>query len=79
MATPKYEKVKTYLIDFIQSSDMRYGDSMPTESELMKMFDVSRHTIRRALSDLVNQGLAIYHARQRYFCGRSQCGPEAYR
>ena len=56
MATPKYEQVKKFLIDFIQSSGLKYGDSMPTESELMKMFDVSRHTIRRALSDLVNQG-----------------------
>lgn len=56
MATPKYELVKKYLIDFIQNSGLKYGDSMPTESELMKMFDVSRHTIRRALSDLVNQG-----------------------
>lgn len=56
MATPKYEQVKKYLVDFIQSSELKYGDSLPTESELMKMFDVSRHTIRRAFSDLVNQG-----------------------
>lgn len=56
MATPKYERVKKFLIDFIQSSALKYGDSMPTENELMKMFEVSRHTIRRALSDLVNQG-----------------------
>lgn len=56
MATPKYEQVKIYLKEFIQQSELKYGDSMPTESELMNMFDVSRHTIRRALSDLVNQG-----------------------
>lgn len=56
MAKPKYEQVKTYLIDFIQRSNLKYGDSMPTEGELVRMFDVSRHTIRRALSDLVNQG-----------------------
>ena len=56
MPTPKYEQVKTYLIEFIQTTELKYGDSMPTESVLMKMFDVSRHTIRRALSDLVNNG-----------------------
>lgn len=56
MPTPKYEQVKKYLVEFIQKSELKYGDSMPTESELMKMFDVSRHTIRRALSDLVNDG-----------------------
>ncbi len=56
MATPKYELVKTYLKDFIQDAGLKYGDIMPTENELMKMFDVSRHTIRRALSDLINQG-----------------------
>ncbi len=56
MATPKYQQVMNFLIDFIQDSGLKYGDSMPTESELMKRFDVSRHTIRRALSELVNQG-----------------------
>lgn len=56
MPTPKYEQVKSYLIDYIQRSNMKYGDSMPTENELVRMFDVSRHTIRRALSDLINQG-----------------------
>lgn len=56
MAKPKYEQVKNYLVDFIQKSDLKYGDSMPTENELVTMFSVSRHTIRRALSDLVNQG-----------------------
>lgn len=56
MATPKYEQVKKYLKEFIQQAELKYGDSMPTESELMAMFDVSRHTIRRALSDLINQG-----------------------
>lgn len=56
MATPKYEQVKTYLKDYIQQEQLKYGDSMPTESDLMQMFEVSRHTIRRALSDLVNQG-----------------------
>lgn len=56
MAKPKYEQVKSYLVDYIQRSNMKYGDSMPTENELVHMFDVSRHTIRRALSDLINQG-----------------------
>jgi len=56
MAISKYEHVKKYLIDFIQSTGLKYGDSLPTESELVKMFNVSRHTIRRALSDLLNQG-----------------------
>lgn len=56
MAIPKYEQVKEYLIEYIQKEDLKYGDSLPTESEMMRMFSVSRHTIRRALSDLINQG-----------------------
>jgi len=56
MSTPKYEAVKVNLIEFIQKSGLKYGDSMPTESELVKKFEVSRHTIRRALSDMVNDG-----------------------
>lgn len=56
MAKPKYEQVKVYIIDYIQRSNLKYGESIPTEGELVKMFDVSRHTVRRALSDLINQG-----------------------
>ncbi|MBF4695044.1 GntR family transcriptional regulator [Fusibacter ferrireducens] len=56
MATLKYQQVKKYIIDFMQAEHLKYGDPIPTESELMKRFDVSRHTVRRALSDLVNEG-----------------------
>lgn len=56
MAALKYQQVKNYIIDSMQAENLKYGDPIPTESELMKMFDVSRHTVRRALSDLVNEG-----------------------
>lgn len=56
MSTPKYIQIKENLIDFIQKTGLKYGDSMPTEGELVKRFEVSRHTIRRALSDMVNDG-----------------------
>ena len=33
------------------------GEKMPTEAKLSERFGVNRHTVRRAISDLVDQGL----------------------
>ncbi len=37
------------------------GEKLPSERELMAMFQVSRITIRRAIANLIDQGLAIAH------------------
>lgn len=53
---PKYKQLKNYIIEHIKSNNLHYNDSISSEIELMKKFDISRHTVRRAISDLVNEG-----------------------
>ena len=55
----KYETVKQTLRNEIIDGKYKINEKLPTESELMKRFDVSRYTIRRAVDDLEN-GHFIY-------------------
>ena len=71
MEQAKYEQVEIYLREYIRKAELKYGDVMPTENEMMKMFGVSRHTIRRALSDLVNQGWLYKKRGSGNLCGRT--------
>ncbi len=48
----KYEEVIEKIIDWAVTEKYKPHEKIPTESELMSLFQVSRHTIRRALSDL---------------------------
>lgn len=54
-ALPKYSRLKHGLRE--QLAELQPGDPVPTEAELCKAFGVSRTTVRRALSDLVREGL----------------------
>lgn len=49
-----YQKIAEKLMAAIENDD--YQNKLPSEAELMKMFDVSRNTIRKALSLLVQRG-----------------------
>lgn len=55
-STPKYEVVKKAILDKIKNKELNVGDKLPSESELRETFDVSRHTIRTALSQLEYEG-----------------------
>ncbi len=48
----KYDIVKEGLKKLILSGDYEVNDRLPTESELMAEYGVSRYTIRRAMQDL---------------------------
>jgi len=58
---PKYQIVKESIINHIRNSELNYNDPIKSEMELMEIFSVSRHTIRRAISDLVNEGWLYKH------------------
>lgn len=51
----KYEIVKETLRQEIIDGKYQINQKLPTESELMKIFNVSRYTIRRAVGDLENE------------------------
>jgi len=59
---PKYELVKDYIMNHIGGSQFNPHDRLPSESELANILDVSSITVRKALSDLVNEGV-IYRIR----------------
>ncbi len=44
------------LARLIQARDMKVGDVFPSENELSKRFQVSRHTVREAIRHLVQEG-----------------------
>jgi GntR family transcriptional regulator of arabinose operon len=63
----KYEEVEESIINWAKTGKYKPHEKIPTESELMELFKVSRHTIRKAIGDLVSsqyvyriQGSGIY-------------------
>lgn len=56
-SAPLHSRIRHYLLSQIQAGVLQPGDQVPTEAKLMEQFSVSRTTARRALTDLVHQGL----------------------
>lgn len=54
---PLYKQIKNGIIQKISSGDLRAGDLVPSESELMSAYKVSQITARNALSSLVDDGI----------------------
>lgn len=52
---PLYQVVQEYIRDLITSQELKVGDRIPTEKELMERFGVSKITVVNALSGLVNE------------------------
>ena len=54
--TPLYFQLEQIILEGMESGELKPGDSIPTEKELMYKYDVSRTTIRQAILSLVNDG-----------------------
>lgn len=54
---PNYYRVEKHLRDRIRSGELKPGDPVPPESQLVQQFNISRMTVRQALSRLVFEGL----------------------
>ncbi|MEH7545471.1 MULTISPECIES: GntR family transcriptional regulator [Bacillaceae] len=52
----KHNMVKEKIIEWVTSGKVRPGERIYSESELVKKFGVSRHTVRLAIGDLVHEG-----------------------
>lgn len=53
---PKYYVVKKSLMERIDNDEFGVGSMIPSERELMAMFDVSRITVRKAVEELEQEG-----------------------
>ncbi|MBM6995711.1 GntR family transcriptional regulator [Paenibacillus sp. DXFW5] len=62
LALPKYQMVKDYVLSQIENQEFTEDERIPSESEFSKLLDVSSITVRKALSELVNEGV-IYRVR----------------
>jgi GntR family transcriptional regulator len=56
---PLHHQLKQYLHEQILRGHWKPNDLIPSEQELQEQFGLSRITVRRALSDLVNEGLLV--------------------
>ena len=56
---PAYYQLETFLRNKIYSGDLSYEQSLPSESEISVKCNISRTTIRKALSNLTNEGLVF--------------------
>jgi GntR family histidine utilization transcriptional repressor len=54
---PRYVLIKSAIIDKIESGQMKPGDKVGSENQLAETFQVSRMTARRALTELVDEGV----------------------
>lgn len=53
---PKYYIIKNRIIEMINSEEITEAGMIPSERELVSMFNVSRITVKRAIDELVNEG-----------------------
>jgi GntR family transcriptional regulator len=56
-ATALYAQISRLIADEVSGGTLQRGDRLPSERELCQRFGVSRVTLRRALADLVRQGV----------------------
>jgi GntR family transcriptional regulator len=54
--TPLYYQLQKIIKEDIEGGVYQIGDIIPTEKELMQVFDISRSTVRQAVLTLVNEG-----------------------
>ncbi len=67
---PLYQQLSDILANSIEDGSFKPGDHLPSENDLMKIFDVSRYVVRQTLNTLGRQGL-IYteHGRGSFVSG----------
>lgn len=59
IAIPLYSQLKDRIISAINNDELKYGEKIPTEIEIMEKYNVSRITVRRAIEELVAEGYLI--------------------
>ena len=53
---PLYFQLKELILQQIKEGTYKVGDAIPTEKELNEIYDISRTTVRQAITELVQEG-----------------------
>jgi DNA-binding GntR family transcriptional regulator len=72
---PLYHQVYRRLVDEIEEGALRPGDRLPSERWLCDELGVSRATVRRAIEELVSDGVVEGRGRGSYVCGQAIAEP----
>lgn len=59
MKEPMYKQIENYILDLIQSEQIKEGEFIPSEKKLSEEFNVTRMTVRSALNNLVKDGYIL--------------------
>lgn len=54
-----YKQLTSIIMSQIEHGQLKPGDKVPSESELLKKYNVSRITVRAAISELVEDGVLV--------------------
>jgi GntR family transcriptional regulator len=57
MSTPLYARLKERIIQDVESGQVKPGDRLPSQRELCQQFQMSHMTVRRAIAELITEGL----------------------
>ena len=58
-ATPLYRQIEAAILEHARRRDLRPGDRVWSEHEIMRLFQVARSVARQALGDLERQGVIV--------------------
>ena len=72
--TPKYVQIEDHIISEIRNGRLKTGDRIPSESELVRMFQVSRITVTTAIKELTARGILVRRQGKGTFVRRDDPG-----
>ncbi len=73
---PLYHQIYEQLRQEIETGKLKPGDQIPAEMDLMRDYKVARITVRRAISELVNEGVLERLAGKGTFVGKPKIDRE---
>lgn len=56
---PRFIHIKSEVLEQIENGQMKSGERVPSENQLAEQYSVSRMTARRALTELVDEGILM--------------------
>ncbi len=68
----KYKKIRDHIVELIETKTLAPGQRLPTDTQLVEEFGVSRPTIARAMNELVLSGLVERRAGAGSFVARKK-------